>query len=1082
MPSKSDKLSQDELRKKLYRTFKDRGILDALKTQLRKLLIHELMQPVLNGELQPRSVSAGQSFIGASNCLVADHLQRCGYEYSLSVFFPESGLAKEKVFTMQDLLELIKIKPESSLYKSLISGFDKENQKGFLMQFLKELAEYHQPKESCDMETQTSPTLPSKDCLAEKFQLIDNQFADAYSQHPKLESLEIKLEEYKRETEQQLQAEMYQKLKYFKETEIAKIKMEERRKSEKELAEFRNEFERACQAKSEALISREKMTLERIQKHQEMETKEVYAQRQLLLKDIDLLRGREAELKQRIEAFELAQRLQEEKNKSMTDALRRWELNIKSFEEMYDQKLKNELLKYQLELKDDYITRTSRLAEEERKNKEKVIHLQEELTVINSKKGELSRSVNRVKELELELESVKAQSLAITKQNHLLNAKVKEMSDYSLLKEGTLELQAQNKLLKQQLEESRNENLCLLNRIAQPSAELVVFQKQLKKAENAFKHQELETHKQALQKQLQSEIEHSAQLKAQILDYDASVKRLTVQVADLKLQLKQTQTALENEVYRNPKLSLMDPSVSRLVSGRTVPHDGDISGDFLKNPLGQEKLMAGTVTPRITNYTNEGTGSSSPDSDVEFVVSTKARVKELEQEAERLEKAFRSYHRGLTHQHSRSSLAARSPPPLHWHGWLNTKTSHSRKRRSFTEDRAVSEPPAGAALTEERSMASATLAGSTASRLRRSALSRRLSSTPLPEAKRSLDGEMYLEGLGQSHSAAPSPCPDRAPQPLPAEPRHSPSPHQLSGPPEQKSGQMELKDKSEFSKSEKQVFKDNEEFESSLKFKFNRAGNSPRQFGAEDLLPAGDMPPMDIAAATAGSSPRQFDADLLPAGDMPPVDIAAATAGSSPRQFDTEDLLPAGDMPPMDIAAATAGSSPRQFDVEDLLPAGDMLPMDIAAAALPITPASSRYLNHKSVGEQKEKEKIRDQHMKEQRQREERRQSERQEALERQRRELEKLDQETRIFEESLKIEMEKELQMSIQEMVDRSVCGESPLEKYMKILQQSQDQKSSDKSSKKVVRDGSQVDTLPLSDKDESFTGFSQEEQDDIW
>lgn len=37
----------------------------------------------------------------------------------------------------------------------------------------------------------------------------------------------------------------------------------------------------------------------------QMETKEIYAQRQLLLKDIDVLRGREAELKQRIEAFEL---------------------------------------------------------------------------------------------------------------------------------------------------------------------------------------------------------------------------------------------------------------------------------------------------------------------------------------------------------------------------------------------------------------------------------------------------------------------------------------------------------------------------------------------------------------------------------------------------------------------------------------------------------------------------------------------------------------------------------------------------------------------------------------------------------
>ena len=40
-----------------------------------------------------------------------------------------------------------------------------------------------------------------------------------------------------------------------------------------------------------------------------------------------------------------AKKLQEEKNKRMTDGLRRWEFNIKSIEETYDQKLKNELLK-----------------------------------------------------------------------------------------------------------------------------------------------------------------------------------------------------------------------------------------------------------------------------------------------------------------------------------------------------------------------------------------------------------------------------------------------------------------------------------------------------------------------------------------------------------------------------------------------------------------------------------------------------------------------------------------------------------------------------------------------------------------
>ena len=72
-------------------------------------------------------------------------------------------------------------------------------------------------------------------------------------------------------------------------------------------------------------------------------------------------------------------------------------------EETYDQKLKNKLLKYQLELKEDYITRTNRLIEDERRNTEKTIHLQEELRAFKCRKEEFDRSVNRVKELEVML-------------------------------------------------------------------------------------------------------------------------------------------------------------------------------------------------------------------------------------------------------------------------------------------------------------------------------------------------------------------------------------------------------------------------------------------------------------------------------------------------------------------------------------------------------------------------------------------------------------------------------------------------------------------------------------------------------
>lgn len=50
------------------------------------------------------------------------------------------------------------------------------------------------------------------------------------------------------------------------------------------------------------------------------------------------------------------------------------------------------------------------------------------------------------------------------------------------------------------------------------------------------------------------------------------------------------------------------------------------------------------------------------------------------------------------------------------------------------------------------------------------------------------------------------------------------------------------------------------------------------------------------------------------------------------------------------------------------------------------------------------------------------------------------------MIEESLKIEIEEELEKSVQEQKDKSAPDENPLEKYMKIIQQRQEQSSADK------------------------------------
>ncbi|XP_051486757.1 centriole and centriolar satellite protein OFD1 isoform X1 [Apus apus] len=837
-------LSQDELRKRLYQTFKSRGVLDTLKTQLRKQLIQDLMHPILRGELQPQAVPSDESSLltTASNSLVADHLQRCGYEYSLSVFFPESGLEKKKLWAIQDLLHLMRISPKSRLYKSLTSGTRKEN-KGFLMQILIGLTEHHLSKETQDTETQTTSVPPFRQSLAEKLQLIEEQFADSYPQHQKYESLEVKLHEYRKEIEKQLQAEMCQKLEHFKEVEIAKIKMEEKAQTQKEISELRHELERTHQAKSEALISREKNAIERLQKQQEIEAKEVYAQRQSLLKDIEVIRTREVELKQRIEAFEVTQKLQEEKNKAIDDALRRREIAVKNIEEIYDQKLKTELLKYQLELKEEYIARTNKVTEDEKKNKEKAILLHEEAVAVNSKKEELKQALSRTKELELDLESVKAQVLLVNKQNQLLTEKLQEVSDYPLLKEEKLELQVQNKLLRQQLDETRSENQHLRDKLSQPSAEHLACQVELRRVEHSRRLalDEFESHRQILEKQLQSEVERCAQLKTQLLDSEATVRKLNVQVEELKLQVQQTQAALENEVYRNPKPSLVDRSVLDLAGDSIVPHDIYVDSMFLKNPVMTDVMKANGV-PRAGYQQQPQPGSAALDSDLESIAQTWARIKELKKEAEYFEEAYRNYQNRVlqgatasrTPKKTQSPLLLQSavsiPPltnqcelledsPSSHHSPLSSPKYIKRTKQVDDFKNPVTPPHRGASS------------------------SRRLSSTPISKLERDLSNKNISDDINGLYLASSQQSVDQVLSPI-SKPHLLSSSDSVSSLPSSHGQKIRLpnqqRDKQDFidiSKPEKLTYEELEERISSPEYQ----GDIPEQCESDALHPSGDF-------------------------------------------------------------------------------------------------------------------------------------------------------------------------------------------------------------------------------------------------
>ncbi|XP_033984510.1 oral-facial-digital syndrome 1 protein homolog isoform X2 [Trematomus bernacchii] len=702
--AKEDTLSPDELRKRLYQTFKSKGLLDTLKTQLRNQLIQELKHPHLTGgEPVPRTIPGRSEplLVSACNSIVYDHLCSSGYEYTLSVFCPESGLYKDKVLTTGDLLQLLKISPESALYRSLSSNKE-NNDKGFLISLLAQLTHHYTHSIGHDADTQTTSKASYGDSLVEKMKMIDKEYESLNYSGEKWFTLESKLSAHRKEIEAQLQAEMKTKMQHFKDVEIATVRMEEKAKFHKEFDKLKQDLERTYEMKAKALMEREKNAIDRLQKQQEIEERNMYMQRQSALKEIDTVRNRENELRMRMEAFEKTCQMHEEKVKTTEDLLRRRELAVKTMEDTYDHRLKNELSRYQLELKDEFIKRTEHLTENENRNKVETVRIQKESAEINGKLQEHSRACSELRRLQDELDTAQQQISLLTQQKEIFRQRLETMSDYPSMKRENAELQGELRLLKKQLEETQEENRLLHADLGKPSREQLTLQTDLRRLQSTHRldEEEFDNQKQVLQAQLQSEVERCAQLKAQLIQSEERSHWMTNHIEEIKMQLRQTQQALENEVLRNPKPSLVDRSVLDLSADTLVPPDIYMDRALLRARVGYDDVCEAGGPFRG----HKSPWSDAPDSDMELVAEAKARIQELQKEAETLEEAYRNYQQRAVRSTISHMLPPRPLSPQRAHP-SHRPDSPLRKQVSHTHSAHKSHRPVSSQTTRTRSSA-----------------------------------------------------------------------------------------------------------------------------------------------------------------------------------------------------------------------------------------------------------------------------------------------------------------------------------------------------------------------------------------
>ncbi len=133
--------------------------------------------------------------------------------------------------------------------------------------------------------------------------------------------------------------------------------------------------------------------------------------------------------------------------------------------------------------------------------------------------------------------------------------------------------------------------------------------------------------------------------------------------------------ALENEVLRNPKPSLVDRSVLELSTDKLVPPDIYVDRALLRARVGYDDVCeaGGPLRGHKVPW------SDSPDSDMELVAEAKARIQELQREAETLEEAYRNYQQRAVHSTVSHMLPPRPLSPQGAHPAHRPDSPHRKK-------------------------------------------------------------------------------------------------------------------------------------------------------------------------------------------------------------------------------------------------------------------------------------------------------------------------------------------------------------------------------------------------------------------
>lgn len=270
---------------------------------------------------------------------------------------------------------------------------------------------------------------------------------------------------YKREMEAKYQDDLSREVQRLRDFEVSKIRMDEAQKYRNKLVEFTEEMEKLHLEKVKELKVREQETIQRIKnKEREVETV-AYEHRQKVLKDEEMLRYKEAEVKKTMEMELILVKQERDKTKQLQTEYERKLAEMQSLRVRLEKEMAEEIVKfksnYQRQFQDkDFEIHRRMLSLEEDESRIKLAN--ERVRDSEQRNASILKEIDQMRS---ELDQLRQQNNKYQKDNldqkdqiRVLNENFKRESEIARARESEARIHGEeNRTLKKLLEESRGD-------------------------------------------------------------------------------------------------------------------------------------------------------------------------------------------------------------------------------------------------------------------------------------------------------------------------------------------------------------------------------------------------------------------------------------------------------------------------------------------------------------------------------------------------------------------------------------------------------------------------------------------------